>query len=168
MSRLSSAQRFPCVLALSAIAALRYYDGSDSCCPSPRAAGLPAYLVTPFRHCASSHVMCSGIALHAISSAPGKFRTSPSSCRLVVTHRRIEFALLRTASSPPVALHPASQRRSYLRLQGLGLPWHGLSPCWCRAFTGALPRRDRGSIQRTFRHQTLVLACIKLNHYDWI
>ncbi len=55
-----------------------------------------------------------------------------------MSRRRIEFVILRTASSPPVALHPASQRRSYLQLQGLGLPWHGLSPCWCRAFTGAL------------------------------
>ena len=36
--------------------------------------------------------------------------------------RRIEFVILRTASSPPVALHPASQRRSYLRLQGLAYP----------------------------------------------
>jgi len=30
--------------------------------------------------------------------------------------------LLRTASSPPIALHPVSQRRSYLQLQGLGIP----------------------------------------------
>jgi len=58
--------------------------------------------------------------------------------RLVATYRRIEFALLRTASSLPVALHPASRRRSYLQLRGLGLPRHGLPPCQYRAFTGAL------------------------------
>ena len=74
------------------------------------------------------------------TSVPDVFRTSPWKSRLVATHRRIEFVILWTASSPPVALHPASQRRSYLQLQGLGLPWHGLSLCWCRAFTGALPR----------------------------
>ena len=72
------------------------------------------------------------------TSVPDVFRTSPWKSRLVATHRRIGFVILRTASSPPVAPHPASQRRSYLQLQGLGLPWHGLSPCWCRAFTGAL------------------------------
>ena len=64
------------------------------------------------------------------------FAKRPS--QLAATPCRIEFALLRTASSPPVALHPASQRRSYLRLRGLGLPRHGLSPCCVRAFTGAL------------------------------
>src|SRR5262249_32033751 len=36
---------------------------------------------------------------------------------------------LRTNRSPPVALHPASRRRSYLRFQGTRLPWQGLPPC---------------------------------------
>jgi len=36
---------------------------------------------------------------------------------------------LRTNRSPPVALHPASRRRSYLRLQGTRLPRQGLPPC---------------------------------------
>ena len=52
--------------------------------------------------------------------------------------RRIEFVILRTASSPTVAPHITSQRRSYLRLRGLGLPRHGLSPCCVREFTSAL------------------------------
>ena len=63
----------------------------------------------------STHTMCFRLRLLQASSPP--------------TPRRIEFAILRTASSSPVALHPASQRRSYFRLQGLGLPWHGLPPC---------------------------------------
>jgi hypothetical protein len=37
--------------------------------------------------------------------------------------------VLRTNRSPPVALHPASRRRSYLWLQGTRLPWQGLPPC---------------------------------------
>src|SRR5512138_1083229 len=41
--------------------------------------------------------------------------------RLVAAPRRIEFVHLRTNNSPPVALHLASQRRSYLRLRSL---WH--------------------------------------------
>ena len=52
--------------------------------------------------------------------------------------RRIEFVILRTASSPPAALHPASRRRSCLQLRGHGLPRHGLSPCYVCAFTSAL------------------------------
>jgi hypothetical protein len=46
---------------------------------------------------------------------------SPSMSRLAATLGRNVFALLRTASSPPVALHPASRRRSYLRLSGVGI-----------------------------------------------
>jgi len=36
--------------------------------------------------------------------------------RLAAPQGRIVFVILRTACSPPVAPHPASQRRSYLRL----------------------------------------------------
>src|SRR5271170_6688174 len=50
---------------------------------------------------------------------------SPLGCRLATVKGRIEFAvtdryqpLLRTGRSLPVALHPASRRRSYLRLRG--------------------------------------------------
>jgi len=91
------------------ISAHRYYDGSDSCQASPRPAGLLAYLAHTSQRSASNHVVYPGIALHAITSVPGKFRTSPWMSRLVVTRRRIEFVILRTASSHPVALHPTSQ-----------------------------------------------------------
>jgi hypothetical protein len=46
---------------------------------------------------------------------------SPSMSRLAETQGRNVFAVLRTASSPPVSLHPASRRRSYLRLSGVGI-----------------------------------------------
>ena len=39
--------------------------------------------------------------------------------RLATASRRNRFVSLRTAGSPPVALHPASRRRSYLRLRSL-------------------------------------------------
>ncbi len=42
---------------------------------------------------------------------------SPLSSRLATTTGRNRFALLRTGRSPPVAPHPASWRRSYLRLR---------------------------------------------------
>ena len=50
----------------------RYYDGSDSCLPSPRLTGLPACLATPTQHCASNHVMYPSIALHAITQRTGR------------------------------------------------------------------------------------------------
>src|SRR5205814_10557018 len=50
-------------------------------------------------------------------SAGGCFQASPRMSRLATASRRIRFVILRTASSPPVALHPASRRRSYLQLQ---------------------------------------------------
>ena len=50
-------------------------------------------------------------------SASGYFQASPRMSRLATASRRIRFVILRTASSPPVALHPASRRRSYLRLR---------------------------------------------------
>jgi len=83
-------------------------------------AALPAYFATPSCRSISNHVSCRIIAFHHASVTRG-FRTSPWYRRLVAALRRIEFALLRTNSSPPVALHLASRRRSYLRLRSLWL-----------------------------------------------
>jgi hypothetical protein len=49
--------------------------------------------------------------------ASARVWTSPFTRRLVKTSGRIEFVILRTDSSSPVASHPASRRRSYIRLQ---------------------------------------------------
>jgi hypothetical protein len=108
------------------------------------ATGLPAYLAITSQRSASNHVMRPSIALHARYSVPDEFQTSPRMSRLVATSRRIEFVILRSASSLPVAPHPASQRRSYLQLRGHGLPRHGLPPCGYRAFTGALIAAQAG------------------------
>jgi len=43
---------------------------------------------------------------------------SPFPSRLTTTTGRIAFVFLRTSRSPPVALHLASRRRSYVRLRG--------------------------------------------------
>src|SRR6266851_3759028 len=45
------------------------------------------------------------------------FKASPLSSRLATGSRRNRFVLLQTGSSPPVAPHAASRRRSYFRLQ---------------------------------------------------
>ena len=64
--------------------------------------------------------------------------TSPFASRLATTTGRIEFVILRTSRSPPVALHPASRRRSYLPLWGPDQPQRGLPPRRFNALTGAL------------------------------
>jgi hypothetical protein len=79
-------------------------------------------------------------------SAYGCFQASPFMSRLATVSRRNRLVIprpspgqaLRTAGSPPVALHPASQRRSYLRLLGCDHPTHRLSPCRQRALADAL------------------------------
>jgi hypothetical protein len=47
----------------------------------------------------------------------GVLWASPFPSRLAATTGRIEFVILRTSRSPPVALHPLSRGRSYFRLQ---------------------------------------------------
>ena len=64
-----------------------------------------------------------------MTSVHGEFQASPPPSGLATTPRRNGFVILQTDSSPPVALHPASRRRSYLRLRSFGILRHGLSPC---------------------------------------
>jgi len=96
--------------------------------PLTYGAGLPVYFATPSCRSISNHVNCLVIAFHH-ASVTSEFRTSPWYRRLVAALRRIEFVILRTDTSPPVAPHPASRRRSYLRLRSCGFLRHGLSPC---------------------------------------
>lgn len=52
-----------------------------------------------------------------LAGLPLQVWTSPLASRLAAHPGRIEFVILQTGSSPPVALHLASQRRNYSRLQ---------------------------------------------------
>ncbi len=52
---------------------------------------------------------------------PPRVQASPLDGRLAETPGRNGFVILRTGRSPPVALHPASQRRSYRQLQVVAL-----------------------------------------------
>jgi hypothetical protein len=56
----------------------------------------------------------SGAGFHAL---PRAVRASSFSSRLAISSSRIAFIILRTGGSTPVALHPASRRRSYSCLQ---------------------------------------------------
>ena len=115
----------------------RYYQDSDSCGRhhsrrSPRFTHPHVLDVPP------PTTRTARSPLYQPLSVTSYFQTSPSPSQLVAVPRRIEFVILRTASSPPVASHPASLRRSYLQLRGLGLPRHGLPPCCVGALAGAL------------------------------
>jgi len=99
-------------------------------------AALAAYCATPSCGSVSNHVSCRIIAYHH-ASVTREFRSSPWYRRLVAALRRIEFVILHTNSSPPVAPHPASRRHSYLGLRSFGLLRPGLSPCYCGTLTGA-------------------------------
>ena len=50
-------------------------------------------------------------------SLPFGSRLRSQGCRLAVTPGRIEFVILQTGGSPPVASHPSLRRRSYIRFQ---------------------------------------------------
>ena len=97
------------------LAAPRRYGTMKALTPAPLTygAGLPTYFATPSCRSASNHRGCLNTAYHH-ASVSSEFRTSPCMRRLVAALRRIEFVILRTDSSPPVALHLASRRRSYL------------------------------------------------------
>jgi hypothetical protein len=97
--------------------------------PLTHSARLPAYCTTPSCRSISNHV---GLPRHRFThhaSVSSAFRASPWNRRLAAAPRRIEFVILRTNNSPPVAPHLASQRRSYLQLRSCGFLRHGLSPC---------------------------------------
>ena len=81
---------------------------------------LPAYFATPSCRSISNHVSCRVIAYHH-ASVTRVFQASPWYRRLAAALRRIEFVILRTNSSPPVALHLALRLRSFLRLRSLWL-----------------------------------------------
>ena len=106
--------------------------------------GIPVSFAAPSVHSASNHPLPSRCAIWRFltsglpSNAPLKARrvltdqaswVSPFTGRLTTARGRIEFVsddrshpVLRTGRSPPVAPHPASQRRSYHRLRGTRHP----------------------------------------------
>jgi hypothetical protein len=98
---------------------LRYYEGSDSCTGSPAGAGLPVSCVPPSYRSAPNHVVRPTLAFAATLAGSMSSRLRPTLAGSPLAHRRIRFVFLRTDSSPPVAPHPASQRRSYLWLRSL-------------------------------------------------
>src|SRR5208337_3303785 len=65
-----------------------------------------------------------------------RLATAPRRNRFVIPGLR-RGRLYRTVGSPPVALHPALRRRSYLQLLGCDQPRHGLAPCRQSVLTDA-------------------------------
>jgi hypothetical protein len=136
----------------------RYYGRSDSSAIRffglrrhelrlARGEGLPASRTRP---CGSFRLQTPGGLLsslshvtHQLDRLPLWVWTSPAARRLVTPSGRIEFVILRTDPSSPVALHPASRPRSYVQLTGWRtLAWKGLAPFWivcARRRTGSSP-----------------------------
>ena len=93
---------WPC----TALAAHRYYDGSDSCPPSPRLTGLPAYLTTHSQRCASNHKGGSYVVFLSPLNAYDVFQASPSPSQLaaITPPNRVRFTAHRqfvSSCSPP-------------------------------------------------------------------
>ena len=93
---------WPC----TALAAHRYYDGSDSCPPSPRLTGLPVYLTTHSQRCASNHKGGSYVVFLSPLNAYDVFQTSPSHSQLaaITPPNRVGFTAHRqfvSSCSPP-------------------------------------------------------------------
>ena len=83
---------------------------------------LPASLIMPSGHSISNHLTrpCRSFNTLPISSTGPLYSGSGFAFPLAdspTTPGRIEFVILWTGRSPPVALHPASRRRSYVQLQ---------------------------------------------------
>ena len=92
--------------------------------------GLLASCIKPSDRSASNHLLSPpGLGLVSSRSLPRGLVdripfgdhsvtwASPLPSRLATTTGRIEFVILRTSRSPPVALHPLSRGRSYFRLR---------------------------------------------------
>ena len=114
-------------------------------------AGLPASCNRPSEPSVSNHRPAPMAALAPNPSAPSAslaYATvwaSPLGRRLARRYGRIEFLIVRMARSPLVALHPASRRRSYIRLQaGVGHTWGRLAPPCSVALAGARSRPAPG------------------------
>ncbi len=104
-------------------ALLRYYGGSDSCPALLSPNRSPCFTCTAFLTIPSPPTPCAPIAAFARYPSArwlSRFRRSRLHHSLAGspdTQGRFEFVILRTGRSPPVALHPASRRRSYSWLQ---------------------------------------------------
>src|SRR3990167_3100504 len=98
--------------------------------------------IAPYHRFSTLPLSLIGFLLSFFSS---KVWASPFPSRLTVTTGRIEFVVLRTSFSPPVAPHHTSQCRSYVRL----LVWKAFylkgtfTPLALRTF-----RRTRGTLLR--------------------
>jgi hypothetical protein len=88
---------------------MHYYEGSDFCLLLPQQADLPAYLALPSDHSISKHALSSDHRFIRHVNVVSVFQASPWIRRLATTKYRIEFVILRTDLSPPVAPHPTLQ-----------------------------------------------------------
>src|SRR5438132_1138406 len=118
----------PCV-ASSALPG-RACRASDIAPPTPRLPSLGAVLLpAPFT---APGAIGTTKALILPPSPERQVSPLTPSCRPAIpppTTRSVRWPLYQTGGSPPVAPHPASRRRSFLRLQSHDTLRQGLPPC---------------------------------------
>ena len=75
--------------------------------------------IEPSNHTTSNHPMLSRCHVRLVERTLPKCGrwASPVACKLATASGRIEFVILRSGCSSPVALHLASRQRNYLRLR---------------------------------------------------
>ena len=133
-------------------------EGSDSCTPLANVQVSLLHVLTLPDHSVPNHLVFPCLALYPLPCS--QLNRSPISRPFVFpidsghrqngsrlrhslagspnTRGRNGFVILRTGRSPPVALHPASRRRSYSRLQAVAQTWRGLPPLCVSTPAGAL------------------------------
>ena len=136
----------------------RYYGGSDSCTPLPDVQVSLLHVLTLPDHSVPNHLVfpCRRFILATLFSARQVSHLKTLCLSIDSGHRqngsrlrhslagspkppgRNGFVILRTGRSPPAALHPASRRRSYSRLQAVAYTWRGLAPLCVSTPAGAL------------------------------
>ena len=120
--------------------------------------GLLASCIKPSNRSASNHLLSPpGLVWFRPESLPrglltaslrdhGVIWASPLASRLATTTGRIEFVILRTSHSPPVALHPLSRGRSYVRLRSSNPTSTGTFTLLIRYTHKRISRRRHGGV----------------------
>jgi hypothetical protein len=128
--RLSPEHRSPC-----------FTYSSFQTIPSPTTLCLPDTAFPPATLSISASgllPLCRVLSLPLTQASGGRSRLRHFPAGSPRAPGRNGFVILRTGRSPPVALHPASRRRSYSRLQAVAQAWRGLSPLCLSTPAGAL------------------------------
>ena len=92
------------------------YEGSDSCPPRPRQAGLSAYSALPSGHPTPNHVMRSRGRFRSYLSAPGRTEQGPGFAMIQLAHQRTPPKRVRHPAGWPFAFSCSPPRLAATQL----------------------------------------------------